>query len=190
LRKAARKDSAVHVSLSSDSLVKQPGTLRLRRSPTRAHGFQNRGSHTHGPERWPRRWPRAKAQKPAPSTRGREHGHEHGPMFGHRVNSEGLRGRAIAPGGSAPKKGYIGFGRRFCQPFRGVKQAQKTWFCVVLRLCVYVGNATPAFCDARRYPTSTLIRGLRRTAATFLRRSLVNSLLSRRGGKRQHHLSF
>jgi hypothetical protein len=30
--KAVRKDSAVHVSLSSDSLVKHPGTLRLRRS--------------------------------------------------------------------------------------------------------------------------------------------------------------
>ena len=29
--KAVRKDSAVHVSLSSDSLVKHPGTLRLRR---------------------------------------------------------------------------------------------------------------------------------------------------------------
>jgi hypothetical protein len=28
---AVRKDSAVHVSLSSDSLVKHPGTLRLRR---------------------------------------------------------------------------------------------------------------------------------------------------------------
>jgi hypothetical protein len=28
IAKAARKDSAVHVSLSSDSLVKQPGTLR------------------------------------------------------------------------------------------------------------------------------------------------------------------
>jgi hypothetical protein len=79
--------------------------------------------------------PRAKAQKPAPSTRGREHGHEHGPMFGHRVNSEGLRGRAIAPGGSAPKKGYIGSGRRFCQPFRRVKQAQKTEFCAVFRGC-------------------------------------------------------
>jgi len=28
---AARKDSAVHVSLSSDSLFKQPGALQLRR---------------------------------------------------------------------------------------------------------------------------------------------------------------
>jgi hypothetical protein len=40
--KAARRDSAVHVSLSSDSLVKQPGTVTVpppgkpesRRSPT------------------------------------------------------------------------------------------------------------------------------------------------------------
>jgi hypothetical protein len=30
IAEAARKDSAVHVSLSSDSLVKHPGTLRLR----------------------------------------------------------------------------------------------------------------------------------------------------------------
>jgi hypothetical protein len=125
LRKAARKDSAVHVSLSSDSLVKQPGTSQLRRSPARAHG----------PERWPKRRPRAKAQKPAPSTRGREHGHEHGPMFGHRVNSEGLRGHAIAPGGGAPKKGYIGFGRRFCQPFRCVNRRKKQWFCALFRSC-------------------------------------------------------
>jgi hypothetical protein len=75
-------------------------------------------------------------------------------MFGHRVNSEGLRGRAIALGGSAPKKGYIGFGRAFCQPFRSVKQAQETRFCAGFsRLCVDAGNATaPAFCDARRTP--------------------------------------
>jgi hypothetical protein len=142
LRKAARKDSAVHVSLSSDSLFKQPGTLRLRRPQLRPW-----------PRRWPRKWPertvRAKAQKPAPSTRGREHGHEHGPMFGHRVNSEGLRGRAIAPGGSAPKKGYIGVGRRFCQPFRRVKQAQETEFCAVFRGCAF----TPETLLRRRFAT-------------------------------------
>lgn len=37
-------------------------------------------------------------------------------MLGHRVNSEGLRGRAIALGGGAPKGTYIVFGRRGCQP--------------------------------------------------------------------------
>jgi hypothetical protein len=30
-------------------------------------------------------------------------------MLGHRVNSEGLRGHAIALGGGAPKRGYIVF---------------------------------------------------------------------------------
>jgi hypothetical protein len=105
--------------------------------------------------------PRAKAQKPAPSTRGREHGHEHGPMFGHRVNSEGLRGRAIALGGSAPKKGYIGFGRAFCQPFRRVKQAQETVLCAVFRGCGLMPEmplhgrfATRIDTELRHYPQS------------------------------------
>jgi|GEM_PF-4288374 hypothetical protein len=39
----------------------------------------------------------------------------HGRMI-HRVNSEGLRGRAIAPRGGAPKRPYIGFGAHYCQP--------------------------------------------------------------------------
>ena len=42
---------------------------------------------------------------------------EHGRMLGHRVNSEGLRRRAIAPSGGAPKTPYIGFDNRYCQPF-------------------------------------------------------------------------
>jgi hypothetical protein len=37
-------------------------------------------------------------------------------MLGHRVNSEGLRGRAIARGGGAPKRGYIVFALSYCQP--------------------------------------------------------------------------
>ena len=37
-------------------------------------------------------------------------------MLGHRVNSEGLRGRTIALGGGAPKRVYIVFGDRDCQP--------------------------------------------------------------------------
>ena len=56
---------------------------------------------------------RPKASHP---TRRREPGHwTHGPMLGHRVNSEGLRGRAIAPSGGASGRVYIGFGRRHCQ---------------------------------------------------------------------------
>jgi len=75
-------------------------------------------------------------------------------MFGHRVNSEGLRGHAIALGGSAPKKGYIGFGSAFCQPFRSVKQARETRFCAgFLRWRVDAGNATaPAFCNRASTP--------------------------------------
>jgi hypothetical protein len=63
---AARKDSAVHVSLSSDSLFKQPGTSRFRRpdgSPDMT------GDH-----------------KARHIRRGDEHGHnEHGRMLSHRV---------------------------------------------------------------------------------------------------------
>jgi hypothetical protein len=36
VEEAARKDSAVHVSLSSDSLVKQPGNLAVSNLPGRA----------------------------------------------------------------------------------------------------------------------------------------------------------
>jgi hypothetical protein len=70
-------------------------------------------------------------------------------MFGHRVNSEGLRGRAIALGGSAPKKGYIGFGCGFCQPFRRVKLAQETLFYAVFRGCAF----TPETPLHRRFAT-------------------------------------
>ena len=38
---AVRKDSAVHVSLSSDSLVKQPGTSRLRRKTSSGKSRRN-----------------------------------------------------------------------------------------------------------------------------------------------------
>ena len=76
IAKAVRKDSAVHVSLSSDLPVKQPGTLRshLARKPRILDAPT-------------RTWPRL-----------------HGRMLGHRVNSEGLRRRAIAPSGGAPKR--------------------------------------------------------------------------------------
>ena len=85
---AARKDSAVHVSLSSDSLFKHPGTLqsRLRQGPE-----PPKSAHP--------TWAIA-----------------HGRMI-HRLNSEGLRGRAIAPGGGASKRAYIVFGYGRCQRF-------------------------------------------------------------------------
>jgi hypothetical protein len=46
----------------------------------------------------------------------------HGRMI-HRINSEGLRGRAIAPRGGASKRPYIGFSPRYCQPFNMQKCA-------------------------------------------------------------------
>jgi hypothetical protein len=55
VEEAVRKDSAVHVSLSSDSLVKQPGTSRLRRQKLLRLDPEKR--------------------KPAHPTRLREHGH-------------------------------------------------------------------------------------------------------------------
>jgi hypothetical protein len=73
---AVRKDSAVHVSLSSDSLVKQPETSRFRRKPR------------------PRQQTGRSRSRRCPYIR---HGQGYGRMI-HRVNSEGLRGRAIAPG--------------------------------------------------------------------------------------------
>ena len=69
-----------------------PGRLRAR--------FTRAKSGPQGPRR-PRfsffRFTCQTAGTPAHSTRRREHGHEHGRMLGHRVDSEGLRGRAIAP---------------------------------------------------------------------------------------------
>src|SRR5262249_53574767 len=113
---------------------------------------------------------------------------EHGRMLGHRVNSEGLRRRAIAPSGGAPKRPYIGFGAGFCQPFRGAERLKKQSFFAVSgarakghtarRRCRFaiptsLRGSAPEFCDVLRP-----IRRARRTAATFLRRSLVNSFLS------------
>jgi hypothetical protein len=84
--KAARKDSAVHVSLSSDSLVKQ--------------------------------------QPLAHSTRRREHGHEHG-RLGHRVNSEGLRGRANAPRRRRTQEDLYRVRQRFLSTFPSAMQQKK-----------------------------------------------------------------
>jgi hypothetical protein len=71
---AARKDSAVHVSLSSDSLFKQPGALQLRRPDIPPAE----------PEKFLRLTP--KNIKPVTSDAANEHGHkEHGLMLGHRV---------------------------------------------------------------------------------------------------------
>jgi hypothetical protein len=67
---AARKDSAVHVSLSSDSLFKQPGASQLRRPDIFGKDPKTRPKNI----------------KPVTSDAANEHGHkEHGRMLGHRV---------------------------------------------------------------------------------------------------------
>src|SRR5262249_51182135 len=90
---------------------------------------------------------------------------EHGRMLGHRVNSEGLRRRAIAPSGGAPKRPYIGFGAGFCQPFRGAERLKKQSFFAVSgarakghtarRRCRFtiptsLRGSAPEFCDVLR----------------------------------------
>ena len=97
---AARKDSAVHVSLSSDSLVKQ-------REPSSQVAFR-----LHRLLGAPRRHSPASAG--AAEVRTSDMAIAHGRMI-HRVNSEGLRGRAIALGSGAPKRPYIVFWPRACQ---------------------------------------------------------------------------
>jgi len=136
----------------------------------------------------------ADAEKPARPTRRREHGHkEHGRMLGHRVNSEGLRGRAIALGGGAPKRCYIVFGLRYCQPSEAKRSAavrgESGNFCRFLATIVVAAQTRLA-----RPPTAPNPRvhaPARRTAATFLRRSLHNRVRDvAMRGKRQLHLSF
>jgi hypothetical protein len=51
------------------------------------------------------------------------HGHGAGRMI-HRINSEGLRGRVIAPRRRRVQRPYIGFGSRHCQP----PASQNTYF--------------------------------------------------------------
>jgi hypothetical protein len=127
---------------------------------------------------------------------------EHGRMLGHRVNSEGLRRRAIAPSGGAPKRPYIGFGPGYCQPFRRGRGAKNQSFCAVSRAsgtiplvtfahlafhdatCIATCAGTrSATCPTTWAATGAAIwrlgRTMRRTAATFLRRSLVNRVLCR-----------
>jgi hypothetical protein len=60
--------------------------------------------------------------------------------FGHRVNSEGLRRRAIAPSGGASKRVYIVFALYFCQPSDTRKKA-----CAAAILDFFrVGRGSPA----------------------------------------------
>ena len=121
IEEAVRKDSAVHVSLSSDSLVKQPDCT--------TPGFAGHRFAAQVAQRAKAR--DIRAQKPPFDAAARTWPREHGRMLGHRVNSEGLRRRAIAPSGGAPKRSYIGFGVGFCQPFRGTERLKKQSFFAV-----------------------------------------------------------
>jgi hypothetical protein len=135
IEEAARKDSAVHVSLSSDSLVKQPEALRLRRPRTLS----------------PKTTPPVETGAADPRTS--DMAIAHGRMI-HRINSEGLRRRAIAPSGGAPKRSYIVFRGGGCQ--RLGKPKSTLWI-------------APAFAHSVS-KTRHGEGGNRRTAATFLRR--------------------
>jgi hypothetical protein len=89
----------------SDASTKQPSVDLKRRPPKSLPGRFHASLRRR--EKRPARTPPStflflpihlsNSQKPPHPTRRREHGHEHGPMLGHRVNSEGLRGRANAP---------------------------------------------------------------------------------------------
>jgi hypothetical protein len=110
---AARKDSAVHVSLSSDSLVKHPGTSRSRLTPTLPHcGAGQMGKS--------RRTPHIR------------HGQRSWPDVGHRVNSEGFADAPSRRSGGAPSGAYIGFTRRCCQ--RPLRQKSSLWIAKNWRL--------------------------------------------------------
>src|SRR5215471_18314691 len=152
-RQAARKDSAVHVSLSSDSLVKQPDCT--------TPGFAGHRFAAQVAQRAKAR--DIRAQKPPFDAAARTWPREHGRMLGHRVNSEGLRRRAIAPSGGAPKRSYIGFGVGFCQPFRGTERLKKQSFFAVSgaragrRRCRFaiptsLRGSAPEFCGVPRRP--------------------------------------
>src|SRR5271168_5072537 len=121
---------------------------------------------------------------------------DHGPMLGHRVNSEGLRRRAIAPGHGAPKRVYIVFALHYCQP-----SAPKKALWIVAKATILARSRTalvwhdappPAYTRNGNSRSEFGFRAmLRRTAATFLRRSLWNLAGQacpecRQGDQRQH----
>jgi hypothetical protein len=100
LKGSGPQDSAVHVSLSSDSPVKQPGTSRPRPPPF-APPLAGEGRQGKPPKPAHPTWPQ-----------------DHGRMLVHRLDSEGLRRRAIAPKRRRAIGSYIGFHRQHCQRLR------------------------------------------------------------------------
>src|ERR1700681_1386724 len=103
-------------------------------------------------------------------------------MLGHRENSEGLRRRAIAPGGGASRAAYIVLSHRPCQPFGGCQTPCE-------KPCGSWRN-TGNFCRSYRTAKGRREGDLRRTAATFLRRSLGRRVGCRHKGKATAFLTF
>ena len=126
-------------------------------------------------------------------------------MLGHRVNSEGLRRRAIALGGGAPKRCYIVFGGRDCQPsdttFLTADCRKGCSFCLTSRR--HRGDRPdpgqsqsrcPAMCRAEplgrgRHSTFRSHRAaLRPHSSAVLGNSPIGGC--RNEGKRQHHFKL
>jgi hypothetical protein len=119
----------------------------------------------------------------------------YGRMLGHRVNSEGLRRRTIARGGGAPKRVYIVFALHYCQPSgsenmpcgpRETGNSCRVWRSDSRTAAPRQNAYAQREFAVQIHPFGAL---LRRTAATFLRRS-SGCRLCRNGDKRQLHLSF
>ena len=168
LEDAVRRDSAVHVSLSSDSLVKQPGTWRPRLPPYDFPSHLRPGLGA--------RETREKPPKPA---------HPTWPWAGrmiHRANSEGLLKARHRIKRRRAKRTYIGFGRGHCQRLRTQNTRENASRIEQLKY-------RPGSHLWRRFYGHS--HSARRTTATFLRRPLphrVGSVAMR--GRDDCQLSF
>src|SRR5215469_8727605 len=112
-------------------------------------------------------------------------------MLGHRVNSEGLRGRANAPRRRRTQENLYRVSPRLLSTFPSVMKRKKAaTFACFHHLSVGSAGALPFARNTIAFANSPFIPYRRRTAATFLRRSLGNPSRVANGGKRQHHLSF
>jgi hypothetical protein len=100
-------------------------------------------------------------------------------MLGHRVNSEGLRGRANAPRRRRTQEGLYRVRSPFLSTFPSAKTERNRQYLLVFAVAVSLAlgfAATPVrHAKDRGVPANSLfIRTQRRTAATFVKRSLRN----------------
>src|SRR6201987_4035891 len=100
-------------------------------------------------------------------------------MLVHRVNSEGLRGRANAPRGRRTQEDLYRVQPRFLSTFPSAKNRKKAAIFAGFRHCFFPGpppvRNAGAPCERPRSPANSLfICPQRRTAATFVKRSLRN----------------